>query len=340
MSHACCIESSQFLFLRRLAAGFVLCLGASASARAQVLIDFELAGPCSFNLTVPLLEQYAGLGVHFSGPSPLDGGAVLDQCGNFGMNAHSGLDFLAFNDGAGPMQNGGNPRAPEGIAFDSRVVSASIWAACGSPATFLLEAYDGAVLVASHSAPGVSAWTQLTVSVPAGMTNLKLSCSQAIFVLDDLSFQPELVTTYCTGKVNSLGCMPAMSHLGTPSATASSGFTVRATNVRNQKQGLLFYGVNGPAALPFQGGTLCVASQIKRTGAVNSGGSPVSTADCTGIYAIDMNTFAAGLLGGNPLPALQQVGTLVYCQFWGRDPGFPPPNNTALSNALQYTVGT
>jgi hypothetical protein len=51
-----------------------------------------------------------------------------------------------------------------------------------------------------------------------------------------------------------------------------------------------------------------------------------------------MNTFGRGLLGSNPLPALSVVGTVVHCQWWGRDQGFPAPNNTMLSGGLRYTI--
>jgi len=145
------------------------------------------------------------------------------------------------------------------------------------------------------------------------------------------------ISTYCTAKLNSLGCLPAIGWSGAPSVGATSGFTIHATNVLNNKNGLLFYGISGQSTSPFQGGTLCVKSQIKRTPSVNSGGNPPPN-DCSGVFAIDMNTFATGGLGGTPLAALQVPGTVVDCQWWGRDPGFGAPNNTTLSNGLEYTV--
>jgi hypothetical protein len=143
---------------------------------------------------------------------------------------------------------------------------------------------------------------------------------------------------YCTAKLNSLGCTPSISANGAPSASAFNGFVVSAANVRNNKSGLLFYGLNGQAALPYQGGTLCVSPPIKRTPALMSGGTPAPANDCSGVFAIDMCTFATGGLGGSPSPLLQVIGTVVNCQFWGRDPGFAAPNNTTLSDGLEYSI--
>ena len=143
--------------------------------------------------------------------------------------------------------------------------------------------------------------------------------------------------TYCTAKLNSLFCLPAISFTGTPSAAATSGFTLTASNVINNKPGLLLYGTTGRAASPFGGGTLCVAATVRRTPGLSSGGNPPPN-DCSGAYSIDMNAFASGNLGGNPFAALTVPGTVVDCQFWGRDSGFAAPNNVTLSNGLEYTV--
>lgn len=144
--------------------------------------------------------------------------------------------------------------------------------------------------------------------------------------------------TFCVAKLNSLGCTPTIGSSGVSRASLTSGFVVSAGSVINNKPGLLLYGTSGGASAPFQGGTLCVAAPVKRSTPMGSGGNAPPN-DCSGVYAIDMSAFAAGSLGGNPLGILREPGTQVSCQFWGRDSGFSPPNNSTLSNGLTYVVG-
>jgi hypothetical protein len=141
-------------------------------------------------------------------------------------------------------------------------------------------------------------------------------------------------TTYCTSKTNSLGCSPSMVYSGLPSATLPTVFMINCAQVRNNKSGLLFYGVNGPASSPFSGGTLCIAAPIRRTPVVSAGGTPAPANDCSGIFAINFNAYAQSGVD----PSLQVTGTVVNAQWWGRDPGFPAPNGTMLSNALEFVM--
>jgi hypothetical protein len=147
-------------------------------------------------------------------------------------------------------------------------------------------------------------------------------------------------TTYCVSKTTGNGCSPTIGFVAGDQASATNAgpFRVNGTNFINNKSCLLFYGGNGTASVPFQGGTLCVAPAIRRTPGTTTGGNPPPN-DCSGVPQIDMNLFAVGGLGGSPQPFLTVVGSVVNCQWWGRDPGFPAPNNTQLSNGLEYTVG-
>ena len=79
-------------------------------------------------------------------------------------------------------------------------------------------------------------------------------------------------------------------------------------------------------------------SPLRRTPGQSAGGSPAPTQDCSGLLSIDMNSFARGLLGGQPIPELGVIGSVVQCQWLGRDQGLAPPFNSMLSNAVEYTV--
>jgi hypothetical protein len=140
---------------------------------------------------------------------------------------------------------------------------------------------------------------------------------------------PSAPGTYCTGKTNSLGCVPWMGWTGTASASSSSPFLVTCSNVINQKTGLLIYS-HLPDAAAFQGGTLCVKSPLKRTAVQNSGGSASGT-DCTGTFSFDFN---ARIQSG--VDATLVVGSEVFSQYWSRDPG--SPSTTSLSNAARSLI--
>jgi Tol biopolymer transport system component len=135
---------------------------------------------------------------------------------------------------------------------------------------------------------------------------------------------------YGVGKANSLGCAPAMSFTGVPSASAASGFHVKAANVLNQKIGHLFYGTNGPLANAFQGGFLYVAAPTHRTPNQNSLGSP-SGNDCTGHFDFDFNAWMSS--GVDPTLV---AGVEVRAQYWSRDPAMP--STTSLTDAIAFTI--
>jgi hypothetical protein len=148
--------------------------------------------------------------------------------------------------------------------------------------------------------------------------------------VDVLRLYPVAPVVYCTGKVNSAGCVPSLQvQFGTPDVTAGPAqpFQVRVVNLLNQKNGLFFYGLRA-SATAFQGGTLCVGAPTKRTITQGSGGS-TSGSDCTGTMLYDFNALAAS--GVDPTLV---GGQEVFTQAWSRDPA--SPSTTSLSNAMRF----
>ncbi len=140
---------------------------------------------------------------------------------------------------------------------------------------------------------------------------------------------PAVPSTYCTSKVNSSGCTPSISYTGSASATSIAAFSIKATNVLNNKNGLLFYGFQS-SGLAFQGGTLCVKAPVKRTSVQSTHGNPPPT-DCSGSMSFDFNAYTHSGLD----PALI-VGRQVFAQYWSRDPS--SASTTSLTNALSFVI--
>jgi hypothetical protein len=176
-------------------------LGIAVANCAAVSINFDtdaagnpLVVTGSFASNDPLTTLYTPLGVTFSGPSALDGGAILNQSGNFGVNARSTPNFLAFNRNSS-MQNGGVPRDPETLTFSPPVSDASIYASGGGAATsFRMEAFDagGSSLGFNTGASAIGAYVQLSVASATPIARVVLTeiGGDPHFVYDDLNFTP------------------------------------------------------------------------------------------------------------------------------------------------------
>ncbi|MES2474903.1 MAG: hypothetical protein V4640_03915 [Verrucomicrobiota bacterium] len=164
---------------------------AASATQAAVTISFDEFGsqPGLFASTVALTNEYAGVGVIFSGNAPGNGGGILDQSGNFGVNALSGSNFLAFNPAA-IFSGGGVPNSPQTISFLSGASSVSLWAGAQFGGGFTLTAYDALnnIVDVANVANTGGAYAQLSVSGNIAKVTMA-SATNRTWVVDDLSFE-------------------------------------------------------------------------------------------------------------------------------------------------------
>lgn len=172
-----------------------LLLSPTPLTAGTIVINFDvdaqgnpIAAPAGFASTTALTDLFVSLGVTFSGPQPLDGGAILNTLGNFGVQPTSGDNFWAFNRGAA-LSNGGAPNDPATITFGFLAQSVSIQVAGGSnPDTFVMEAFDAndnlvdtAIVVTQDFAP-------LSVAATGGIAKVVLvQTGDPVWVYDDLT---------------------------------------------------------------------------------------------------------------------------------------------------------
>ena len=316
----------------------------AAAPCVPTLIRFETI-PSGTTLTTQLaalgIANVTGSSTHESPPGP------TTQL----VNASTSMPFPMFTSGTLPSEpNFLSNRMTPGVyatgeitfqfTAPTQAVGAFV-ADVGPLGNFEIEVWNGATSLGSISVPPrtlPNSFVGVVSTTPFTSASFRSQSVNDSWGLDDLEFCAGGSTTYCTGKINSQGCTPSIDSTGASSASAGSGFTITTTSVLNNKPGQYLYTNAGRSQIPFQGGILCVNSPVRRAVGMNSGGNPPPN-DCSGVYNLDFNAFAVGALGGNPQPFLTIPGVQVNVQCWARDNGLPFPNNSSLSNALEFVVG-
>ncbi len=146
------------------------------------------------------------------------------------------------------------------------------------------------------------------------------------------SFRDELAATFtCSGKTNSLGCVPFLSTHGAASESGDGPMRISAHDVLPQEVGILMYGFGG-SDLPFHGGTLCVKAPLVRFPAKSATAVPGAT--CGGVLTKEFQS--AIQTGADPRLT---AGEVVHAQWRQRDPHDPAGFGDGLSNGVRFAIG-
>ncbi len=143
-----------------------------------------------------------------------------------------------------------------------------------------------------------------------------------------------IVTTYCTAKVGSNGCVPALAIVGNSLIAVTGSSFISLSNLSEKPAsvshiGQIFWSTVGPNGVPFHGGFLCVKGPgiVRIAPPINYGGTG-GASTCNGSLAQNLN---ASLAANGAL-----AGQTVYVQGWARDT--PAFQGIQLSAAFAATI--
>ncbi len=141
----------------------------------------------------------------------------------------------------------------------------------------------------------------------------------------------ETASPYCTGKTNSLGCVPFQAWAGLASASAAQPFAVSARDLLPSEAGFLLYSFKA-GNLNFHGGKLCVKTPLTRLLPAKFA-KATGTPPCSGVLTRNFNAHIQS--GTDPLLT---VGQSVFTQWRQRDPADPTGFGDSLTNGLSFLV--
>ena len=230
-------RSRSALWLAVALAGLVLAPAAAAAGTRTINFD-DVTAPCNFGLTAPLTTQYQAQGVTFAGPQAGEGGAILNECGGFGVTGHSVPNFLAFN-------TTGYAKPPETVTFATPAYSVAIKAGTNTSAVGTLTAFDGTTVVAESTLAETSAMQVMTVRATRITSVQLLFSGNTLTVFDDLVWGSAPVSaadTYQTTRGKSLSA-PAPGLLANDSDPNTDPLT--AVLIRGASNGTVVLSANG-----------------------------------------------------------------------------------------------
>lgn len=182
-------------------------LSVASSLGAQTIeIDFDdISGaPCSWSGATPASDEYAALGVTFSGSAPGLGMAIMNECSNPTASGFSPPNFLFSNQTGG---SGGTFTGPEILTFATPLSEFQIRAGQSLATTITVTGFNAAGdLVDTMTITATQALQPITIS-GAGIVVVELAFVGSYCVFDDIVATQGSggATQYVRGDVNQDG---------------------------------------------------------------------------------------------------------------------------------------